>query len=92
METLGGTFVVLFRRRISENLPRQFQFLFRRKLRVKAFKRLRLPLRDKVSVRRRVLAANAAQVSRRQFFAQEKRGVRTFRQAVIANAKLMSLT
>ena len=71
----------------SENPPRKFQFLFRRELRVETLKRFRFPLRDKISVGRRVFAADAVQVSRKQLLAQEKRRVRAFRQSVITNAE-----
>ena len=71
----------------SENLPRQFQFLFRRKLRVETLKRFRFPLRDKTSVWRRVFPADAVQVSQKQLLAQEKGRVRAFWQSVITNAE-----
>ena len=71
----------------SENPPRQFQFLFRRKLRVETLKRFRFPLRDKTSVWRRVFPADAVQVSQKQLLAQEKGRVRAFWQSVITNAE-----
>ena len=87
MGTDSGSVAQAERDRESKNLSRQFQFLFRRELRVETLKRFRFPLRDKISVGRRVFAADAVQVSRNQLLAQEKRRVRAFRQSVITNAE-----
>ena len=71
----------------SEKLSGQFQFLFWRELCIKAFKRLRFLLRDKVSLRRRVYSPDAVQISGAQFFAQEKGSISIFRQVMVANTK-----